>query len=323
MLPLNRNCLSLFVTTITASDVHACRTESVCFDVRKSQREFDVHACVNNRKRAPDIDQVPWLLKAQIKQRWEPPKRTPSLDSSPKPPKRCLSPIGFLVEQRPTTSGYPAPSSPAPAPAPQSGQHLQPQPQAQQVQATPPQPPARATSPQPSRAQPSCNVKIPCAFKPSPSPRTPVRPQHLQPQPQAQRVQATPPQPPARPTAQPSPAQPSKKTQPSPAQPSPPPGQQTQTRIQKKSFRSKRFGQNVIGTQFLCPAQPSPSPASRDQPPTSQSPAPAQPSLFIPARLRSQPASPPPPPPKHYPRKKTAQNSVKTFRSKRYWHPNP
>ena len=158
------------------------------------------------------------------------------------------------------------------------------------------------------------NVRIPCALKPSPSPSPPVRPQHLQPQPQAQQVQATPPQPPARATS----------PQPSRAQPSPPPGQQTQTRIQKKSFRSKlsvktfrskRCGQNVIGTQFLCPAQPSPSPASRDQPPTSQSPAPAQPSLFIPARLRSQPASPPPTP-KTLPKKKTAQNSVKTFRSK-------
>ena len=98
------------------------------------------------------------------------------------------------------------------------------------------------------------NVRIPCTLKPSPSPSPPVRPQHLQPQPQAQQVQATPPQPPARATspqpsrAQPSPAKKCSPAQPSPAQPSPPPGQQTQTRIQKKNFRSKlsvkTFGQN-------------------------------------------------------------------------------
>ena len=118
-----------------------------------------VKSCVNNRKRAPDIDQVPWLLKAQIKQRWEPPKRTPSLDSSQKPPKRCLSPIGFLVEQRPTTSGYPAPSSPAPAPAPQSGPNTSspsPKPSKSRPRPPSPQPGPPAHSPaEPSPAQPS------------------------------------------------------------------------------------------------------------------------------------------------------------------------
>ena len=98
----------------------------------------------------------------------------------------------------------------------------------------------------------SISKYIPCALKPSPSPSPPVRPQHLQPQPQAQQVQATPPQPPARATSpQPSPAQPSKKMQPSPAQPSPPPGQQTQTRIQKKNFRSKLSVKTLLAPKPL------------------------------------------------------------------------
>ena len=132
-----------------------------------------VKSCVNNRKRAPDIDQVPWLLKAQIKQRWEPPKRTLSLDSSQKPPKRCLSPIGFLVEQRPTTSGYPAPSSPAPAPAPQSGPNTSspsPKPSKSRPRPPSPQPGPPAHSPaEPSPAQQK-NAAQPSPAQPSPPP---------------------------------------------------------------------------------------------------------------------------------------------------------
>ena len=71
-----------------------------------------------------------------------------------------------------------------------------------------------------------------------------------------------------------------------------------------KTILSKRISQNLLA--------PKPLTISINPKPLNPKPS----SLFIPARLRSQPASPPPPPPKHYPRKTTAQNSVKTFRSK-------
>ena len=133
-----------------------------------------VKSCVNNRKRAPDIDQVPWLLKAQIKQRWEPPKRTPSLDSSPKPPKRCLSPIGFLVEQRPTTSGYPAPSSPAPAP--QSGPNTcSPSPKPSKSRPRPPSPQPGPPAHSPAEPSPAQQKN---AAQPSPAPLPASKPKH-------------------------------------------------------------------------------------------------------------------------------------------------
>ena len=226
-----------------------------------------VKSCVNNRKRAPDIDQVPWLLKAQIKQRWEPPKRTPSLDSSPKPPKRCLSPIGFLVEQRPTTSGYPAPSSPAPAPAPQSGPNTSspsPKPSKSRPRPPSPQPGPPAHSPAQLQrqdtlrlqAQPQPQNPSPAPTPPAPAP-SPASPGHAPPAPSQ-----------AHSPAEPSPAQQKNPAQPSPAQPpSRPANPNTDS---KKKLSVKTFGQNVSVKTFRSkrywhpismpsPAQPQPS----------------------------------------------------------------